>query len=260
MKSSNSIITKLAPLFLVGVVGATRIKGGTSTTLKGQEKRQLYPMSSPTNIALKKPSTASSSKGTSSRAFDGDTSTYWVSTNAGETNEYLQVDLEKEYNIGKVFISWGSGGAKAYDIQVSNDESADDSTVWSTVWSLTDGTLNMGTVESDLGGVSGRHVRMNGRELVAGQSFYQICEIEIEAEPLNDVPSLKPSQGPSLASPLIPSLAPSQGPSQGLDQRDLCFAYLDEIFDLFLFNRAKEEAIKTLVCGVGWGSQFDFSF
>jgi len=41
---------------------------------------------------------------------------------------------------------------------------------------------------------------------------------------------------------------PSQGP--GPDIRDICFAYLDEIFDLFLFSRAKEEAIKTLVCGV----------
>jgi len=36
----------------------------------------------------------------------------------------------------------------------------------------------------------------------------------------------------------------------GPDIRDICFAYLDEIFDLFLFSRAKEEAIKTLVCGV----------
>jgi len=58
----------------------------------------------------------------------------------------------------------------------------------------------------------------------------------------SDVPSLKPSQSPSDK--------PSQGPSMGPDIRDICFAYLDEIFDLFLFSRAKEEAIKTLVCGV----------
>eukprot|EP00578_Thalassiosira_sp_NH16_P015318 CAMPEP_0181119012 /NCGR_PEP_ID=MMETSP1071-20121207/23379_1 /TAXON_ID=35127 /ORGANISM="Thalassiosira sp., Strain NH16" /LENGTH=124 /DNA_ID=CAMNT_0023203539 /DNA_START=97 /DNA_END=471 /DNA_ORIENTATION=+ len=68
----------------------------------------------------------------------------------------------------------------------------------------------------------------------------------------SNVPSLKPSQGPSLAPSLIPSPKPSQGPDpSGSVARDLCFAYLDEIFDLFLFSRAKEEAIKTLVCGVG---------
>jgi len=56
------------------------------------------------------------------------------------------------------------------------------------------------------------------------------------------------SQSPSEA----PSDKPSQEPSTRQDRlRDLCAAYLDEIFDLFLFSSAKEEAIKTLVCGVG---------
>jgi len=78
----------------------------------------------------------------------------------------------------------------------------------------------------------------------------------------SDVPSLKPSQSPS-AVPSSLSLKPSQSPSDVpsikpshsptgsvMSMRDICFAYLDEIFDLFLFSRAKEEAIKTLVCGV----------
>jgi len=77
----------------------------------------------------------------------------------------------------------------------------------------------------------------------------------------SDVPSLKPSQSPSVVPSLslkpsqspsdVPSIKPSHSPTGSvMSMRDICFAYLEEIFNLFLFSRAKEEAIKTLVCGV----------
>jgi len=93
----------------------------------------------------------------------------------------------------------------------------------------------------------------------SGQRFCWCSELPSQGPSLapSDVPSLKPSQSPSVVPSSLslkpsqsPSDKPSQGPSMGPDIRDICFAYLDEIFDLFLFSRAKEEAIKTLVCGV----------
>jgi len=62
----------------------------------------------------------------------------------------------------------------------------------------------------------------------------------------SDKPSLEPSQFPSDK----PSLKPSQEPDPESIARSVCAAYLDEIFDLFLLSSAKEEALKTIVCGV----------
>eukprot|EP00578_Thalassiosira_sp_NH16_P008750 CAMPEP_0181128836 /NCGR_PEP_ID=MMETSP1071-20121207/28988_1 /TAXON_ID=35127 /ORGANISM="Thalassiosira sp., Strain NH16" /LENGTH=373 /DNA_ID=CAMNT_0023214757 /DNA_START=155 /DNA_END=1277 /DNA_ORIENTATION=+ len=65
--------------------------------------------------------------------------------------------------------------------------------------------------------------------------------------------STAPSSQPSATTSTAPSSQPSTSPvsGQGPDlSRDLCNTLLDEIFDLFLFSNAKEEAIKILVCGV----------
>ena len=62
-----------------------------------------------------------------------------------------------------------------------------------------------------------------------------------------------PSSQPSATTSKSPSSQPSTSPvsGQGPDvSRDLCNTLLDQIFDLFLFSNAKEEAIKVLVCGV----------
>ena len=121
------------------------------------------------NVALGKSSMASSEAQPSSKAFDGDVNTTrWASdVSLNETQSYLQVDLGEDYAISSVNIVWDYASAISYDIQVSLDDIS-----YTTVWSKTNGEADMGEVESYLGGIIIRYVRMSG--LIAGKFIYVI--------------------------------------------------------------------------------------
>lgn len=54
-----------------------------------------------------------------SNAVDGNNSTAFKSYQAD--NQWLYVDLGKQYNIGRIILNWAGGAGKIYDIQVSKD-------------------------------------------------------------------------------------------------------------------------------------------
>ena len=124
------------------------------------------------NVARGKVASASHEAQPSFRAFDGNSGSRWES-NHGVDDVWLQVDLGTSYAIDLVKIAWEFSAAKVYDIQVS-----DDGVSFTTVWSKTDGYGGMGTIESDLGGVSGRFVRMQGHERATVWG-YSIFELEV---------------------------------------------------------------------------------
>ncbi|GHO42067.1 discoidin domain-containing protein [Ktedonospora formicarum] len=89
-----------------------------------------------TNIALNKPTTASSIESASwpaSAANDGNVNTRWGS--AFSDPQWLQIDLGSSQTICQVVLQWEAAYATAYQIQVSNDASN-----WTTIYTTTTGT------------------------------------------------------------------------------------------------------------------------
>jgi len=109
------------------------------------------------NLALNKPSTASSSSNATDRApfnaNDGDMGTRWGANQNG--NDYWQVDLGAKYNLTKVNIYWEASYAQSYSIQVS-DTGADGS--WQTVYTNPANASTANVIP--LTGAAGRFVRM----------------------------------------------------------------------------------------------------
>jgi hypothetical protein len=121
-----------------------------------------------TNLALHQPTTASSIQGPAwpaSNATDGNLTTRWSS--AFSDPQWLEVDLGSTQTICQVAIHWETAYAKAFQIQVSNNNST-----WTSIYSTTTGTG--GTQTLNITG-SGRYIRMYGtvRATVYGYSIYE---------------------------------------------------------------------------------------
>ena len=121
------------------------------------------------NAALNKTATASSTEnaGTpASAAVDGNTGTRWSS--AFSDPQWLEVDLGSSQSICGVTLNWETAYAKAFQIQVSTDN-----TNWTTIYSTTTGT---GGVQN-LTGLSGtgRYIRMysTARATQYGDSLWE---------------------------------------------------------------------------------------
>jgi len=79
----------------------------------------------PENIALKKTAVASSVESdsyTADKAFDGDTATRWSSLFSDD--QWIYVDLQKQYTISGVQLIWETAFGKEYKLQISNDAKA----------------------------------------------------------------------------------------------------------------------------------------
>ena len=134
--------------------------------------RVVPPPVSGTDVAVGKPTTASSYQATGngapyppSNATDGNTTTRWASD--WSDPQWLQVDLGQTTTISHVQLVWESAYATAYQIQVSAD-----GTNWTTIYSTTTGT---GNVEDFNVTGSGRYVRLYGtaRGTSYGYSLYE---------------------------------------------------------------------------------------
>ena len=124
-----------------------------------------------TNLALNQPTTASSlenSSFTASAATDGNTGTRWSS--AFSDPQWLEVDLGSTQSICQVVLDWETAYGKAFQIQVSNDNST-----WTPIFSTATGT---GGVEPVTVSGSGRYIRMYGTTR-GTQYGYSLWEFQV---------------------------------------------------------------------------------
>jgi hypothetical protein len=130
------------------------------------------------NVALNKPVTASSVETENGqqavlgaeRAVDGNTSTRWGSQ-FGDP-QWIRVDLGAQHPISRVVLNWETAHGRAYQIQVSDDDST-----WTPVFSTTTGNGGIDDITLD---VTGRYVRMFGTQ--RGTEWgYSLREFEIHS-------------------------------------------------------------------------------
>lgn len=117
------------------------------------------------------PATASSEEGAAfpaSAAVDGDPGTRWASEPSDD--QWLQVDLGSQVEIGRVQLAWEAAYGKGYRIQTSPDGAA-----WTTVHTETAGSG--GTDDIAVAG-TGRYVRMLGDERGTGYG-YSLWEFQV---------------------------------------------------------------------------------
>ena len=126
-----------------------------------------------TNLALHKPTTASSVQGPSwpaANATDGSLTTRWSSQFSDP--QWLEVDLGATTSICQVVIHWNTSYAKSFQIQTSTDNAT-----WTSIYSTAAGTG--GTQTLYITG-TGRYIRMNGTTR-ATQYGYSIYEFQVYA-------------------------------------------------------------------------------
>ncbi len=124
----------------------------------------------PTNLALNKPVTVSSTADNcpGPNAVDGNTSTRWSS---GYTdNEWIYVDLGSARTLTGARLLWETAYGKSYKIQVSNDRNN-----WSDVYSTTTGDGGTDQVSFS---AAGRYVRMLGVQRATTYG-YSLWEFEV---------------------------------------------------------------------------------
>ena len=127
-----------------------------------------------TNAALNRPAKASSTEngGTpESAAFDGNSGTRWASV-WDHDPEWVQVDLGSSQSVCKVTLQWESAYGKAFNIEVSDDQ-----TSWTKIYETTTGTGGTQTVTPTVN-TSGRYVRMYGTQRGIGYG-YSLHEFQV---------------------------------------------------------------------------------
>ncbi len=136
--------------------------------------RVVAPPVSGTNVALGRPTTASTYQAVGngapylpSYATDGNWGSRWASEWAD--GQWLQVDLGQVTNLRHVQLGWEAAYGKAYQVQSSNDGAN-----WTTLWSTGNGSG--GVDDFDVTG-SGRYVRLNitQRGTAYGNSLYEFA-------------------------------------------------------------------------------------
>ena len=133
------------------------------------------------NIALNKTATASSVYNnvyTANRAIDGsfennggNDQSRWVS-NRNSNDEYIQIDLEANYNLTGVKLYWEGNGAKKYQILVSEDGKT-----WQKVYLEENGQPGIANIPFNET-VTARYVKMLGIEC-ASKYGYSLWEFEV---------------------------------------------------------------------------------
>ncbi|MDP3786785.1 MAG: discoidin domain-containing protein [Candidatus Omnitrophota bacterium] len=125
-----------------------------------------------TNDGTPPTAVASSSENASltpDKAIDSNMTTRWSSNFTD--NEWIYIDLGVNRNFDTVELSWETGYAASYEIQISND-----ATNWTTVYSTTTGDGGVDTVY--VGNQIARYVKMKGN-LRATQWGYSLWEFKI---------------------------------------------------------------------------------
>lgn len=124
------------------------------------------------NLAEGKLATASSSEVdwlTPDLAVDGNNNTRWASLYTD--NQWLSIDLGRDYTFNKVVLNWEAAYGKQYKIQVSTDGSQ-----WTDVY--TELNSNGGVDEIEFPSTNARYVRMQGIKRATGWG-YSIYEFKV---------------------------------------------------------------------------------
>ena len=146
--------------------------GHGNVGIETQSFRVVAPTVAGTNVALGKPTTASSYQSVGngapyppSNATDGNTATRWATD--WSDPQWIEVDLGQVTTISHVQLIWEAAYGKAYQIQTSNDNAN-----WTTIYSTA--SSDGGVDDIDVNG-SGRYVRMYGtqRATTYGYSLYE---------------------------------------------------------------------------------------
>jgi hypothetical protein len=148
------------------------------------------------NIALGKPATASSVDRPgleANLAVDGNTKTRWASAQ-GIDPQWISIDLGQTYDITGVKLNWENAYAKAYAIQVSNDDKT-----WNDISSTTTGVGHIEELNNLKG--SGRYVRMYGT-VRATKHGYSLWEFEVYGSPAAPPP---PTVAPAASATVQPA-------------------------------------------------------
>jgi hypothetical protein len=163
IESDSVILAVVGPYGGTGAVGVTNHKGTRS--LNGF----IYIKNTPvevSNLALNKPTTASTNLTPSDLAVDGDLNTRWSAENGD--NQWFQVDLQKLYSINTIVIRWEAAYAVDYDLQVSEDN-INFTSVYSTL------TGSGGNDSISFAGIDARYVKilLNQRGTPWAMSFWE---------------------------------------------------------------------------------------
>ncbi|MGN7492490.1 alpha-N-acetylglucosaminidase TIM-barrel domain-containing protein [Paenibacillus sp. SAF-054] len=165
-----------------GKAVVTGLKAGqakiTVTSVDGDFKAtsQVTVLPRPANLALNKPSTASSSSSPSSKGNDGDSSSMWIA-NGGSAGNWWAVDLGDNYDLSGSEIHFEKQVLWKYKIEVSKDKSS-----WITVVDKMDNT-DTSQVQSHHFSAQGRHVRITFDQ-APGQNWTAFQELLVFGHPL----------------------------------------------------------------------------
>ncbi|HCT76324.1 MAG TPA: hypothetical protein DGG94_15470, partial [Micromonosporaceae bacterium] len=153
----------------------------------------------PTDLAQGKPVTASSvepgSPHVAANAVDGNSATRWGS--AYSDPQWISVDLGASYALTRVRLNWEAAFARAYQIQISPDN-----TSWTTISSTTTG--DGGVDDLAVTGI-GRYVRVNGTQR-ATQWGYSLWDFNVYGM-TNTSPALLSHNRPTATSSVEPGSA-----------------------------------------------------
>jgi F5/8 type C domain/Glycosyl hydrolases family 2, TIM barrel domain len=172
-QTGDGTFTATAPKTLgVWKVYVYAFDGHGNVGVETRSFRVVAPTVGGTNVAVGKPTTASSYQATGdgapfspSNATDGKWDTRWASD--WTDPQWIQVDLGRTTAVKHVQLGWESAYGKAYQVQLSNDGNT-----WTTVYSTTTAAGGVDTL--DVSG-SGRYVRVNlaQRGTAYGYSLYE---------------------------------------------------------------------------------------
>ncbi|WP_306317451.1 MULTISPECIES: discoidin domain-containing protein [unclassified Streptomyces] len=132
--------------------------GHGNAGIETKSVKVVAPPVSGTNVALNKPTTASSFQPSygdcpcePTKATDGKADTRWASD--WSDPQWIKVDLGAATAIRKLQLVWDPAYAKSYEVQVSDDGSN-----WRTVHTTTDGNGDIDTIDA---ATTARYVRLN---------------------------------------------------------------------------------------------------
>ncbi|MFG3345694.1 discoidin domain-containing protein [Streptomyces sp. NPDC048018] len=131
--------------------------GHGNAGIETRSVKVVAPPVSGTNLALGKPTTASSFQASygdcpcpAANATDGNPGTRWASD--WSDPQWIRVDLGAVRSFSRLQLIWDPAFARAYEVQVSDDGNA-----WRTIHTTSDGNGDVDTVEA---GATARYVRL----------------------------------------------------------------------------------------------------
>ncbi len=165
----------------------SEVQGDTSSEEISNEETSSAVEEKPENVALGKRVYFSSENSSmlmlSRLAVDGDEDTSWSSNSTSEEiDEWIMIDLGKNYSIEEILLRWGGSYATDYTVSVSRG-----GIEFTEIYSTTGGKGSKVVVPAD--NTVGRYVRINCTKVVSVLGAYMgatIKEIEVNGEETED--------------------------------------------------------------------------